>query len=144
MSLAAKNPDYAETVKHSFAAQAMMASLGAEITALAPGRVEIAAPLDPAFGQQHGVAHAGFTFALGDSAAGYSALSLVAPGHEVLTSEMKIHLLAPARGARLIARGEVVKPGRRLVIVRAEVFAEADGAETHVATMLGTIVPVPV
>ncbi|MBK1636947.1 PaaI family thioesterase [Rhodovulum adriaticum] len=143
MQFEPRNPDYARTVNDSFAAQGMMQSLGAAITALAPGQAEITAPLNPAFGQQQGYAHAGFTFSLADTAAGYAALSLLPPGHEVLSSEMKLHLLAPGRGQRLIARGEVVKPGRRLVIVRADVWAEDGENRTHTATLLGTIVPVP-
>ncbi|MGC9420800.1 MAG: PaaI family thioesterase, partial [Rhodovulum sp.] len=112
-----RNPAYADTVRASFARQGMMQSLGAGIVSVAPGTVEIAAPIRPEFGQQQGLAHAGFTFALGDSAAGYAALSLMEAGHEVVTSEMTIHLLAPAHGTRLIARGEVVRAGRRLMVV---------------------------
>lgn len=142
MQFETRNPDYVRLVHESFAAQGMMASLGAKITALAPGMAEITAPLTPAFGQQQGYAHAGFSFSLADSAAGYAALSLLPPSHEVLSSEMKIHLLAPGRGTRLIAHGQVVKPGRRLVIVRADVYAEDGAARTHTATLLGTVVPV--
>lgn len=143
MQFDTRNPDYIRAVKDSFAAQGMMQSLKAEIVALAPGMTEIAAPLDPAYGQQQGYAHAGFTFSLADTAAGYAALSLLPPGHEVLSSEMKLHLLAPGRGSRLIAKGEVVKPGKRLVIVRADVYAENGSERSHTATLLGTIVPVP-
>ena len=60
-----------------------------------------------------------------------------------MTSEMRIHLLAPARGDRLIARGRVVRPGRRLLVVTADVYAEAGGTETHVALLTGTMIPVP-
>ncbi|TCM84399.1 PaaI family thioesterase [Rhodovulum steppense] len=137
-----RNPAYDRAVRDSFSRQAMMRTIGAEIVSLAPGLVEIAAPIRPEFGQQQGMAHAGLTFSLGDSAAGYAALSLMAPGQEVVTSEMTIHLLAPAMGARLIARGEVVRAGRRLMVARADVHAEADGARRHVATLLGTMVPV--
>jgi acyl-coenzyme A thioesterase PaaI-like protein len=56
---------------------------------------------------------------------------------------MKINLLAPAVGVRLIARGRVVKPGRRLVVVIAEVEAEAaDGTRRLIAVLQGTMVPV--
>jgi uncharacterized protein (TIGR00369 family) len=137
-----RNPDFAETVRTSFARQAMMATLGAGLVAVEPGRVVIAAPILPAATQQHGVGHAGLTFALGDSAGGYAALSLQPEGVEVLTSEMKIHLLAPARGERLVATGTVLRAGRRLVIVRADVMAVEAGRETLAATLLGTIVPV--
>jgi uncharacterized protein (TIGR00369 family) len=123
--------------------QALMRTLGAEMIEIASGRCRIAAPILPSATQQHGYAHAGLTFAIGDSAAGYAALGILPPDHEVLTTEMKINLLAPARGERLIARGRVVKPGRRLVIVQSDVFALIEGAETHVALMTGTMMPVP-
>ncbi|GGG71514.1 hypothetical protein GCM10011415_19230 [Salipiger pallidus] len=106
------------------------------------GEVCLSAPLRPETSQQQGFGHAALAFGLGDSAAGYAALTVMPEGREVVTSEMKIHLLAPARGLRLIARGRVVKPGRRLVIVSADVFAEEDGAETHIALLTGTMVPV--
>jgi uncharacterized protein (TIGR00369 family) len=135
----------AAKVRDSFAAQAMMTSLGARLTGLGAGRVEISAAADPAFGQQQGFAHAGVLFSLGDSAAGYAALTLMPEEMEVVTSEMKIHLLRPATGTALIARGRVIKPGRRMVISAADVFAHdgADGPEVQVATLLGTMVPVP-
>ena len=131
-----------DRIKNSFARQGMMQSFGAELSDIAPGRVVISAPITPETSQQHGLAHAGLTFALGDSAAGYSALSLMAEGDEVLTAEMKINLLAPADGVRLVATGEVVKPGRRLVVARATVETEyADGTRKPVAILQGTMVP---
>jgi len=136
-------PAMADKIRRSFAAQSMMATLGAELSSLAPGAVEITAPILTTSRQQQGFAHAGLTFAIGDSAAGYSALSVMQEDQEVLTAEMKINLLAPGAGDRLIARGRVIKPGRRLVIVQSDVFALGDGAETHVALLTGTMVPVP-
>ena len=55
---------------------------------------------------------------------------------------MKINLLAPAVGARLVAEGRVVKAGRRIVVVAADVWAEGPAGRKQVATMLGTMVPV--
>lgn len=110
------------------------------MTALAPGHCTLRAPIRPEVSQQHGFAHAGLAFALGDSAAGYVALGLMATQDEVLTVEMKMALLAPARGAALIAEGRVLRAGRRLLTVAAEVHAEAeDAALVHVATLLGTM-----
>lgn len=130
-------------IRDSFARQTLMETFGASLETIETGRVAITAPIMSGAKQQQGYGHAGLTFALGDTAAGYSALSLMDPSHEVVTSEMRIHLLAPARGERLIARGNVVKPGRRLMVVTAEVFALADGAETQIALLTGTMVPVP-
>lgn len=126
----------------SFARQALMATFGARITDHGSGKVEITAPILPLATQQHGVAHAGLTFALADTAAGYAALSLMAEGREVMTAEAKINLIAPAAGEKLIARGEVVRAGRRLTVVRADVFALRDGKETCVAVLQGTMIPV--
>ncbi|RAP42504.1 phenylacetic acid degradation protein [Rhodovulum viride] len=147
MQHAPRNPDFEAIVRESFARQAMMSTLGAGLVSVAPGAVAISAPIRPQFGQQIGAAHAAFTFALADSAAGYTALSLMPPDHDVLTSEASIHLLAPALGDRLIATGSVVKTGKRLFVVRSEVFAETGNrpgqGRTHVASFTGTMVPIP-
>ncbi len=131
-------------IADSFARQTIMATLRAELIEIAPGRVRIAAPLLPEFRQQQGAGHAGVTFALGDSAAGYAALTLIPEGREVMTVEMKINLLSPATGTRLVATGEVLRPGRRLLIVRAQVHAERPAGSVQVAELLGTMIPVDV
>ncbi|MBE0452619.1 PaaI family thioesterase [Roseovarius autotrophicus] len=128
-------------IRESFAAQGMMATLGARLAHIGPGLVRIEAPILPGSRQQHGFAHAGLTFSIGDSAAGYAALSVMPEGHEVLTSEMKIHLLAPAKGDLLVATGRVIRAGRRLVIVQADVHAHAHGRQSHVALLTGTMIP---
>jgi uncharacterized protein (TIGR00369 family) len=92
--------------------------------------------------QQQGFGHAGLTFSIGDSAAGYAALSLLSPDLDVLTAEIKINLLAPARGDLLIATGRVIKPGRRLMVVSAEVMAQDGDKMTLIAILQGTMVPV--
>ena len=130
-------------IETSFAAQSMMATLGAELGEVAPGHVTITAPILPGARQQQGFGHAALTFALGDTAAGYAALSVMPADHDVLTAELKINLLAPARGARLRGTGRVIKPGRRLVVVGAEVHALDDrGGETLIAILQGTMVPI--
>jgi uncharacterized protein (TIGR00369 family) len=128
---------FAAKVRRSFALQDMMRTIGAELVTIEPGHVIIAAPIRDALRQQHGFAHAALTFAIGDSAAGYAALSLMSAENEVLTVEMKINLLAPARGDALLAKGRVLRPGRRLLTVASDIFGEPDGV--HVATMLGTM-----
>jgi uncharacterized protein (TIGR00369 family) len=129
-------------VRDSFASQSMMATLGAELLDLAPGRCRIAAPILALARQQQGYGHAALTFALGDTAAGYAALSLMPEDREVVTAEIKINLLAPAIGERLIAEGRVIKPGRRLVVVQSEVWSETGGDRRQVALLTGTMVPV--
>lgn len=132
-----------DAIRASFAAQSLMQTFGAQIAELGPGHAVIVAPIHPGARQQQGYGHAGLTFALGDTAAGYAALGLMPEGAEVLTVEMKINLMAPAAGARLVATGRVEKAGRRLTVVSAEVVAEAaDGTRRSVALLQGTMIPV--
>jgi uncharacterized protein (TIGR00369 family) len=131
-----------ERIRSSFAKQGLMATLGASLGAVAPGRVEIILIPGPAVSQQHGFVHAGAVSAIADSAAGYAALSLMPPGRGVLTTEFKINLVAPAAGERIIARGEVVKAGRTLTLAQAKVFAEASGQEKLVALLTATLMAI--
>jgi len=129
-------------IRASFARQGMIATLQGRMTLVAPGRCEVTAPITPGVSQQHGAGHAALAFALGDTAAGYAALTLMPEGTEVMTAEIKINLMRPATGSALVARGEVLRAGRRLIVVRADIFALRDGAEVLIAVMQGTMVPV--
>ncbi|KIC17834.1 PaaI family thioesterase [Leisingera sp. ANG-Vp] len=131
-----------DKIRLSFGKQNMMQTLGAEIESVSDGEVVITAPILPGSRQQHGVAHAALSFAIGDTAAGYAALTKMPEDSEVMTAEMKINLLAPGDGDLLRATGKVIKPGRRLVIVTAEVHAVKNGQEKLTAILQGTMVPV--
>ena len=120
-----------------------MTTFEARLLRAAGGSCRIEAPIGPAVTQQQGLAHAGLTFALGDTAAGYAALTLMPEGSEVVTVEMKVNLTAPALGERLRATGRVVRAGRRLTVVTAEVEALAGGEARVIAILQGTMIPVP-
>lgn len=132
----------APRIRASFARQGLMTTLGAELGRIAPGEVEIHLTPRPAISQQHGFVHAGAISAIADSAAGYAALSLMPPGAGVLTVEFKISLLAPARGALIVARGRVVRRGRTLSFAQTEVFARDGGAERLIASLSATMMAV--
>lgn len=134
--------DLETRIRDSFARQTMMQTLGATLARVTPGQVIITAPILPTVLQQQGAGHAGLAFSIGDSAAGYSALSLMPEEAEVMTVEMKINLMSPALGDRLVAEGRVIRPGRRIMVVAADVWAETDGARKHVAMLQGTMIPV--
>jgi uncharacterized protein (TIGR00369 family) len=135
-----RNPDYAAAIRESFARQAHMTTLGARITRLAPGEVDLAAPFAPQFTQQNGFWHAGAVASLADSANGYAAFSLAPISTDVLAVEFKINLLAPARGDSFVAKGRVLRPGRTLTVCQADVWATTGGLDTLVATMVSTII----
>ena len=62
------NPNYEERVRASFARQHAMATIGAQLTLVTPGIVEIEMPFSEALTQQHGFLHAGIISAALDSA----------------------------------------------------------------------------
>ena len=135
----AKDPDFEKTIRASFARQGIMGHLGAEIDAVRPGYCAIRLPFIDALSQQHGFFHGGVVSTIADTAGGYAAFSLMAPGDGVLTVEFKINLTAPADGESLIARGQVVRPGRTLTVSRVEVAVRKDGRETTCAVMQQTL-----
>jgi uncharacterized protein (TIGR00369 family) len=140
----ASNPSFAEEVRRSFAKQAIMGLIGGELIRVEPGVVEIRLPYRPDLTQQDGFVHAGIIATIADSACGYAAYSLMPPESVVLAVEFKVNLLRPAKGDTFLARAEVIKPGRTLTVVRADVFA-ASGLEERklVATMQGTMMRLP-
>ena len=135
-----KNPHFERDVRSSFDRQQIMATIGAVLTKVEPGRVEIELPFRDALIQQHGYVHGGVVTAIADSACGYATLSLLPAGAEVLTVEYKVNFLAPARGVRLVARGRVLRPGRTISVCSSDVVAVDDGHEVPVATMLATMI----
>lgn len=133
------DPQTAQRVRASFARQSAMQLIQASLELVEHGRTEIHLPHWEGVGQQHGFIHGGVVGMIADSAAGYAAMTLAGPGASVLTVEYKMNLMAPADGERLVARGAVVRPGRTLIVTRAEVFAIRGGQETLCALMQQTI-----
>lgn len=148
-----RDPAFEQRVRASFERQAVMATLGATIERVAPGEVVVGLPFRPDLTQQHGFLHAGIVTTVVDSACGYAALTLMDPGAAVLSVELKVNLLAPARGIRFRAIGRVVRSGRTLTVVSGELRAfegsgdvEPVGATAQsgvlVAIMTGTMMAV--
>ena len=135
----APDPQFATRIRASFGRQKAMALIGASLTSVQPGRVEITLPWRDELTQQKGYVHGGIIGMIADSACGYSAYTLMPASASLVTVEYKINILAPARGA-LLARGEVIRPGRTLTVTRGEVYSE-DGKQ--VAVMQQTLMMLP-
>jgi uncharacterized protein (TIGR00369 family) len=116
-----------------------MGELGAEMTAVRAGEVEITVPFADRLTQQHGFLHAAVVAAVLDSACGYAALTLMPADAAVVTAEYKINLLAPADGD-VRAVGEVIRAGSRLTVCRGDAYVERTGGRRHVATMIATMI----
>lgn len=127
----------ADHIRNNVMRQGFMTYVGAEVTDLTRGGCVLLVGRRPELLQQNGFFHGGVTAFLIDNATTIAAATV--KGQAALTAEYKLNLLAPASGDRLICRARVVKPGRQLSIVAADVFCVIDGAEKHTATALASI-----
>ncbi|ACM25185.1 PaaI family thioesterase [Agrobacterium sp. SHOUNA12C] len=131
--------DYRARIRTSFERQAAMATIGAELTRVEHGMVEIELPFDVKLTQQHGILHAGIISAALDSACGFAAYSLIDPTASILTIEFKVNLMSPGRGERFLFRGEVTKPGNTIIVADGRGYAIGDGPAKLIASMTGTM-----
>lgn len=136
----ALNPSFAREVADSFARQPIMKLIGARVSLVEPGVVEITLPYRADLAQQNGYLHAGIVTTIADSACGYAAYTLMPAGSNVLSVEFKVNLLRPAQGETFVARADVIKAGKTLTVVRADVFAVTGDDKVLVATMQGTMI----
>jgi uncharacterized protein (TIGR00369 family) len=134
-----RNPSFAEEIEESFARQTIMNLIGASLSRVEPGVVEINLPYRADLAQQHGYLHAGIVTTIADSACGYAAYSLMPTGSEVVSVEFKVNLLRPAKAETFLATAEVIKSGKTLTVVRADVVGITGEQRELVATMLGTM-----
>ena len=130
-------------MRASFDGQAYMRLIGARLE-----RVELRARSTsawisaPDLTQQDGFLHAAVVAGIADSACGYAAYTLMPADSRVLSVEFKVNLLRPAKGERFRAEGRVLRSGRTISVVRADVLAFGDSGDEGkvVATMLGTMI----
>jgi uncharacterized protein (TIGR00369 family) len=127
----------AKRIRESVGRQGFMIHVGAELSELARGSCTLAVDRRPELLQQHGLFHGGVTAFLVDNATTIAAAT--SRGQPALTAEYKLNLLSPAAGDRLICRARVIKPGRLVAVVAADVFCLIDGVEKQTATALESI-----
>ena len=138
--IADTDPDFApieSSIRDSVGRQGFMSHVGAELSELARGSCTLSVDRRPELLQQNGLFHGGVTAFLVDNATTIAAAA--SRGQAALTAEYKLNLLSPAVGERLICRARVIKPGRQVAVVAADVYCITDGVEKHTATALASI-----
>ena len=131
--------DFRARIRRNFVRQAAMQTIGAELTRVEHGVVEIELPFDVKLTQQHGILHAGIISAALDSACGFAAYSVIDPEASILTIEFKVNLMSPGRGDRFLFRGEITKPGSTIIVADGRGYAIGDGPAKLIASMTGTM-----
>lgn len=131
-----QDANFDSRVRESFSQQRVMQLIGATLTTVEPGIVEIEIRAREDLTQQDGFMHAGIVTTILDSACGYAAFTLMPADSSVLSVEFKVNLLAPTTGDLITARAEVKRFGRTLTVCSADAFADGKICATMLATMI--------
>ncbi|AEM22603.1 thioesterase superfamily protein [Brachyspira intermedia PWS/A] len=100
------------------------------------GKAVISCENKKEFSQYLGYMHGGMVSAIADTAGGHAAATMLKEGYKTVTSELKIHFLKPVVSKKVIATGEVLSAGKRLIIVETTVRDEEDNM---LAKMIATM-----
>jgi uncharacterized protein (TIGR00369 family) len=135
-----QDADFERRVRESFSRQHVMSMIGASLSRVEPGAVDIVLPYRDDLTQQDGYIHAGILTTVADSACGYAAYTLMPAGAAVLSVEFKVNLLRPAAAEVFVAEARVLKAGKTLTVTRGDVYGMTAGESRLVATMLATMI----
>jgi len=110
-------------------------TLGWELISVSPeeGTIEVAFTATDAFLNPAGVVQGGFLAAMLDDTLGPALVAGLSPGDFAPTTDLHVQFLRPARPGRLIGRGRVVRRGRDVAFLAAE-LADERGTVVAVAT----------
>jgi uncharacterized protein (TIGR00369 family) len=128
-----------DLIRRVVGVQGFMKLVGTSIDEVVPGGCTLSVNKRPELLQHLGMFHGGVTAFLVDNATTAAAATIMPADRTTLTAGFTLNYLATAMGDKLICRAKVVKPGRTLVVVSADVYCVIDGKEKHTATALSTI-----
>jgi len=111
--------------------------LGIELEDISEGSATLGLDIRKDLTQNHGVVHGGAIASLIDTSMAFAIITLLAPREKVTTVDLTVSYLRPLTKGRVTAKAKVVRAGRRLFVVSAEVFAD-DGslASTALSTYI--------
>lgn len=129
----ASNADFKKRIEDHLKKQEFMHHIGFNLDVIEEGRVEGKMNIEKIHKQQTGLVHGGVIATVADIVSGFAAYSLVSLEEKVVTGELKISYLRPAVGDVLVAKGWVLKQGRKINFCEAEVFVRTGTEEKLVA-----------
>jgi len=111
--------------------------LGIEVDASEPGHAVLSMKLRDDLMRNNGIAHGGAIATLIDSAMAIAIMEQLAENERTVTVDLTIHYLRPLSGGTAKASARVVRAGRRVITVSAELFDDDDKlAATAISTYL--------
>ena len=139
MTGASLTPERLERIERAIEGVPYARLLGIQLEKVAPGEATLTLAIRPELTQNHGVVHGGAIASLLDTATAFAILTLLEPDERVTTVDLTICYLRPAVEGMLHATAQVLRQGRRLFTVSAEL---TDSGGTLLTTALSTYIKV--
>ncbi len=124
-----QTPDFRAIITACLERQHFMKHLGCTLTTIEPGYVEAALNISNEHLQHDGVVHGGVIATIADVVAGFAAYTLVKEDQFTVTVDLMISYLEAVHGTQLRACGSVVRHGRTLSMVQAEIFTTSESGK---------------
>jgi uncharacterized protein (TIGR00369 family) len=109
--------------------------LGIEVESIKPGHAVLTMKMRDELMRNGGIAHGGAVAALIDSAMAFAIVPMLAENEHSVTVDLTIHYLRPVSEGWARATARVVRAGKRVITVSAELF---DSNERLAATAIST------
>ncbi|MBA3357098.1 MAG: PaaI family thioesterase [Pyrinomonadaceae bacterium] len=132
-------PSQLERIQNALETVPFAKLLGIELEDMAPGTATLGFNIREDLKQNNGVVHGGAIASLVDTATAFAIISLLPPDEKATTADLTISYLRPLRNGRAHSTARVLRAGRRLIVVSAELI---DDAENLIATALTTYIKI--
>jgi uncharacterized protein (TIGR00369 family) len=128
-----KDPNFESKIRQRLSGQHFMHLIGFDLTTINAGVVTGEMNLKQEHLQQYGFVHGGVTATILDITMGFAAYSLMPVGKGVVTANISVDYYHPGEGDKIIAIGEVDKPGGKMVFCSGKVFVVKNGEKKLIA-----------
>ncbi len=124
-----------QTAHDAFAKVPYLKLIGMELVDLKTGEAIVKLQMRDELRQPHGLLHGGATASVIDTAMAFAVVTRLAENEKASTVDLTVHYLRPVTTGAIVCTAKVVKVGKRLLTVSAEVL---DDKEKLIATALST------
>ena len=135
MNLSALNETQQQRVRRAMNAVPFARLVGLDLDSVEPGRSVLRMNVREELKQNHGVVHGGAIATLIDSAMAFAIIPKLEEGEGTTTVDLTIHYLRPLTSGIATGIAEVLRAGRRIIVVSAKVF---DDENRVVATAISS------
>ena len=119
------DPAMREKIMEGFKTVPFARLLGMEIVDVAKGEATVKVTTREDLKQPYGLLHGGVTASLVDTATAFAVIAELGQAEQAATSNLTIHYLRPHVEGTIFCHAKVVKAGRKLLTLSAEVVNEA-------------------